>query len=287
MRILTFDIEDWYHFLEHRSTRTANQWSAFEPRVRQNTYRILDLLERSGQKATFFVIGWIAEKNPEVVKDIASAGHQIGLHSYGHQLIWQQTEEEFRKDLLKNISVLENILGRKVTIYRAPGFSIKKHNTHAFEVMAEAGITADASIFPALRAHGGMPDFPYNEPCLIQSGGITIKEFPVSYNHIAGFRTVLSGGGYFRFWPYFVIRSLTKRAPYVMSYFHPRDFDISQPLLRDLGPYRRFRAYYGLSHSLDKLEKWISDFHFTDLATADQSIDWDNAPVVKYGTLHA
>lgn len=282
MRILTFDIEDWYHFLEHRSTRTPNQWSAFEPRVRQNTFRILDFLDRSGQKATFFIIGWIAEKNPGMVNEIASAGHQVGLHSYGHQLIWQQSRQEFRQDLLKNIGILEDQLGKKVDIYRAPGFSIKKHNTYAFEVMAEAGITTDASIFPALRAHGGMPDFPYNVPCLVQSGGVTLKEFPVSYNHIAGFRTVLSGGGYFRFWPYFLIHSLTRKSPYVMSYFHPRDFDISQPLLRDLSPYRRFRAYYGLGHSLEKLEQWISDFTFTDLATADQSIDWKTAPVVSF-----
>jgi len=280
MRILTFDIEDWYHFLEHCSTRSENQWQNFEPRVRQNTANILEFLHKKQQKATFFIIGWVALKNPGLVKEIAEAGHQIGLHSYGHQLIWQQTPEEFRQDILRNISILEDQLGYKVDLYRAPGFSIKMHNTWAFEVMAEAGITTDASIFPAARAHGGMPAFPHNFPCLIEHGGITFKEFPINYFKLAGIRMVLTGGGYFRFWPYKIIRQKTQDAPYVMSYFHPRDFDNNQPILGDLGPYRRFRAYYGLHSAMQKLERWIDEFSFTDLQTANASLDWSTAKIV-------
>jgi len=280
MRILTFDIEDWYHFLEHRSTRDETQWKDFEPRVRLNTANILEFLERHQQKATFFIIGWIAKNNPGLVKEISDAGHEIGLHSHSHQLIWQQTPGEFRQDLLRNIGVLEDQLGYKVDKYRAPGFSVKRSNLWAFDVMAEVGIITDASIFPAARAHGGMPSFPCNFPCLVQRNGITIKEFPISYNHLAGIRTVLTGGGYFRFWPYNVIRHYTQKSPYIMSYFHPRDFDLRQPLLRDLGPYRRFRAYYGLNHSQLKLERWVSEFAFTNLHTADASIDWAKAVVV-------
>jgi len=281
MRILTFDIEDWYHFLEHRSTRNETQWKDYEPRIRQNTANILAFLEKHQQKATFFVIGWIAKNNPGLVKDIADAGHEIGLHSYGHQLIWQQTPQEFRQDLLRNIGVLEDQLGYKVDKYRAPGFSVKRSNLWAFEVMAEAGITTDASIFPAIRAHGGMPAFPYNFPCTIQRNGISIKEFPINYMTLFGIRTVLTGGGYFRFWPYSVIHHHTDKSPYVMSYFHPRDFDGKQPLLGDLGPYRRFRAYYGLRSAQAKLERWITDYDFTDIRTADASIDWESAFVVK------
>ena len=281
MRILTFDIEDWYHFLEHSSTRNETQWKDFEPRVRQNTANILEFLSTHQQKATFFIIGWIAKKNPGLVKDIADAGHEIGLHSYGHQLIWQQTRDEFRQDLLRNIGVLEDQLGYKVDTYRAPGFSVKRNNLWAFDVMAEVGIKADASIFPAIRAHGGMPSFPFNFPCSIEHNGITIKEFPINYNLMAGIRTVLTGGGYFRFWPYNVIKHYTNKSPYVMSYFHPRDFDMQQPLFRDLNPYRRFRAYYGLHESQQKLERWISEFSFTDLHTADASMDWNATPVVQ------
>jgi len=282
MRILTFDIEDWYHFLEHRSTQSELQWKDFEPRVRQNTANILSFLDKHQQKATFFIIGWIAKRNPVMVKEIADAGHEIGLHSYGHQLIWQQTPDEFRQDLMRNIGILEDQLGYKVDKYRAPGFSIKHSNTWAFDVLAETGIITDASIFPALRAHGGMPSFPYNSPCLVQRNGITIKEFPTNYISLAGIRTVLTGGGFFRFWPYSVIRHYTESSPYIMSYFHPRDFDREQPILGDFGPYRRFRAYYGLKNSQTKLERWISEYSFTDIRTADESIDWTSAPIVKF-----
>ncbi len=281
MRILTFDIEDWYHFLEHRSTQTEVQWKDYEPRVRQNTANILEFLERHHQKATFFIVGWIAKKNPGMVKEIADAGHEIGMHSYGHQLIWQQTPDEFRQDLLRNIGTLEDQIGYKVDKYRAPGFSIKRSNAWAFDVLAEVGITTDASIFPALRPHGGMPSFPNNFPCLVNRNGITIKEFPTNYISLAGFRTVITGGGYFRFWPYSVIRHFTENAPYIMSYFHPRDFDFKQPILSDMGPYRRFRAYYGLENSQRKLERWISEYTFTDLRSADAAIDWTKTPVVS------
>jgi polysaccharide deacetylase family protein (PEP-CTERM system associated) len=282
MHILTFDIEDWYHFLEHRSTRSESEWKDFEPRVIENTNRILQLLDDQNQKATFFIIGWIAAKNPGLVKTIADAGHEIGLHSYGHQLIWQQSPEEFRQDLLRNIGILEDQLGYKVLKYRAPGFSVKHRNLWAFEVMAEAGITTDASIFPAARAHGGMPDFPFNEPCRIDYKGISIKEFPMNYVKWAGIRMVVTGGGYFRFWPYRAIEKFTRKMPYVMTYFHPRDFDIKQPLLSDLGPYRRFRAYYGIGGTTTKLVKWIEHHNFTDLQSAEASIDWENAPVAKF-----
>ena len=282
MRILTFDIEDWYHFLEHRSTQSEIQWKDYEPRVRQNTSNILEFLDKHQQKATFFIIGWIAKKNPGMVKEIAEAGHEIGLHSYGHQLIWQQTPDEFRQDLLKNIGILEDQLGYKVDKYRAPGFSIKRGNLWAFDTLHEVGITTDASIFPALRAHGGMPSFPNNFPCIVKRNGISIKEFPTNYTSLAGIRIVLTGGGYFRFWPYSVIRHYTENSPYIMSYFHPRDFDLKQPVLADLGPYRRFRAYYGLHTSQQKLERWINEFTFTDLRTADAAINWAEAAVVNF-----
>jgi polysaccharide deacetylase family protein (PEP-CTERM system associated) len=281
VRILTFDIEDWYHFLEHRSTRNEVQWKDYEPRVRQNTANILNFLEKHNQKATFFIIGWVAKKNPGLVNEIANAGHDIGMHSYGHQLVWQQTPDEFRQDLLKNIGALEDQLGYKVLKYRAPGFSIKTKSLWALDIMAEAGIETDSSIFPAARAHGGMPSFPHNSPCIIQRNGISLKEFPINYNHLMGIRTVLTGGGYFRFWPYSVIDHYTSDSQYVMSYFHPRDFDSNQPILRDLNPYRKFRAYYGLHNSQQKLERWINEYPFSDIRTADLSIDWDSVPTVN------
>jgi hypothetical protein len=126
-----------------------------------------------------------------------------------------------------------------------------------------------------------MPSFPYNVPCLVKRNGILIKEFPTSFNRLLGIRTVMSGGGYFRFWPYNIIQHYTKKSPYVMSYFHPRDFDRTQPILPDLNPYRKFRAYYGLNSSMQKLEQWICDYSFIDLGTANKSINWETAPIVN------
>jgi polysaccharide deacetylase family protein (PEP-CTERM system associated) len=281
MRILTFDIEDWFHFLDNKSTKYAKQWNGFEPRVRQTTFNILEFLEKHNQKATFFILGWIAEQNPGMVKEIANAGHEIGLHSYGHQLLWQQSNDEFREDLLLNISILEDQLGYKVDKYRAPGFSLKRKTLWALDVLAEAGITTDASIFPTLRSHGGIPSFPENMPCLIKHNGHTLKEFPINYKSFCGIRTVFTGGGYFRLWPYKSISSFTQKSPYIISYFHPHDFDIDQPKLNGLSPVRKFRAYYGLDDAQQKLERWISDYAFTDLQSADKTIDWSNAPIIK------
>jgi len=281
MRILTFDIEDWFHFLDNKSTKNAKQWIGLKPRVRQTTFNILEFLEKHNQKATFFILGWIADQHPGLVKEIADAGHEIGLHSFGHQLIWQQTQDEFREDLLMNISILENQLGFKVEKYRAPGFSLKLKTLWAFDVLAEVGITTDASIFPSLHAHGGIPSFPGNVPCLIEHNGHTLKEFPINYKCLFGVRTVFTGGGYFRLWPYKSISYFTQKSPYIMSYFHPHDFDIDQPILNGLSPFRKFRAYYGLRDAQPKLERWINEYPFTDLQTADKTIDWSNAPIIK------
>ncbi|MFZ4547344.1 MAG: polysaccharide deacetylase family protein [Bacteroidales bacterium] len=281
IHILTFDIEDWFHFLDNKSTKNAKQWISFEPRVRQSTFNILEFLEKHNQKATFFILGWIAEQNPGMVKEIANAGHEIGLHSYGHQLIWQQTYDEFRNDLLMNISILEDQLGQKVDKYRAPGFSLKRKTLWALDVLAEAGITTDASVFPSIHAHGGIPSFSCNSPCLIEYNGHTIKEFPINYKQLFGIRIVFSGGGYFRLWPYGLIRNFTEKSPYVMSYFHPHDFDLDQPILNGLSALRRFRAYYGLDDCQQKLERWISEYSFTDLQSADKNIDWSKVPKIK------
>lgn len=282
MKILTFDIEDWYHFLEHESTRTENQWIKLESRVMPNIEKILLVLEEKKQQATFFVMGWIAEKHPDLIKKINDAGHEIGLHSYNHQLIWQQTPKEFRDDVSKNIQIIEDQLGKKVSVYRAPGFSLKKINPWAIEILFSLGIKTDASIFPAYRAHGGISNFPSNGPCKISYQGCSLKELPVNYFRFAGLRTVFSGGGYFRFWPYSRIHYQTKNSPYVMTYLHPRDFDVDQPVLKDLSPVRHFRAYYGIKGTLGKLGRWIDDFEFIDVRTADKFIDWDNVPIIEF-----
>ncbi len=148
MTILTFDIEEWFHILDNQSTKTEHEWNQYESRIHQNIDRLLELLEKNNQKATFFCLGWIAKKYPEVIKRIDSFGHEIGTHSNMHQLAFEQSRKEFTDDLVQSIKSIEDIIGKKVRAYRAPGFSVKEENRWVFELMSEYGITLDCSVFP-------------------------------------------------------------------------------------------------------------------------------------------
>ncbi|MBN4062523.1 polysaccharide deacetylase family protein, partial [Bacteroidales bacterium AH-315-I05] len=152
MKVLTFDIEEWFHILDEPSTKTEKQWENYESRIHLNVDRILELLETKKQKATFFCLGWIAKKYPEVIRKIDDMGYEIATHSNLHQLVYEQTREEFKTDLENSIKLIEDITGKKIRVYRAPGFSIKEENKWAFEVLIENGIEVDCSIFPAERS---------------------------------------------------------------------------------------------------------------------------------------
>ena len=180
--------------------------------------------------------------------------------------------------LISCIDSLQNITGQKVVSYRAPGFSIKKQNVWAFEVLHELGIKYDASIFPATREDGGFDDFSESTPSIIRYNGAQIKEFPMSINNFLGRKFTVTGGGYFRFFPYRLIRRIIADSNYTMTYFHPRDFDVEQPIIKDLGLIRKFKSYYGLGSAQDKLEKLLKDFEFIDVRTAVNNINWSMKP---------
>jgi polysaccharide deacetylase family protein (PEP-CTERM system associated) len=281
VNILTFDIEDWFHILDNDSSRGEKQWANFAPRLERNTDRLLDLLAATGVRATFFCLGWVAEKHPGVIKRIHAAGYELGSHSYRHQLVYEQSREEFVHDLEGSLGRLEDLTGTKVLAYRAPGFSITRSNTWAFEVLAAHGIEIDSSVFPASRAHGGFPGFGTAQPAIVDHAGMKLKEFPINTVGLAGQQLIFSGGGYFRLLPYPAIRRLMATSPYVMTYFHPRDFDPDQPVLPGLKWHRVFKSYYGLRSAFDKLKRLLQEFPFVDLRTAEKAIDWRNQPVVK------
>ena len=281
MRILTFDIEEWFHILDNKETKSLAEWNKFESRIELGMNYIYDILNKSNVSATFFVVGWIAEKYPEIVREISNQGYEIGSHTHLHQLVYEQDRKVFCNDVEKSIKTLEDCTGKKVTSFRAPGFSITENNKWAFEVIHELGITKDSSIFPAARAHGGFPSYNQSIPSIIEYNGIKIKEFPINYQSILGKPFIFSGGGYFRLLPYRLIERFTINSNYVMTYFHPRDFDFDQPIVPGLSPSRRFKSYVGLKKCNSKLEQWISDFDFIDLNTADQIINWNESPIVK------
>jgi len=234
MRILTFDIEDWFHILDHAKTASPTTWDKFEPRIRQNMEKIFRLIDDTNSKATFFCMGWVAEKYPDVIRDIDQAGFEIGSHSNFHQLAYQQTPEEFRNDLKTSICNIEDLISKKVRAYRAPGFSITENNKWAFDVLIEEGIEIDC---------------------------------------------VFSGGGYFRALPYQFLRRAFGSNDYIMTYFHPRDFDPDQPIIPGLSLKRRFTSYYGLKNCLSKLKSILEEFDFIDLEEANQMVEWSNIPI--------
>jgi polysaccharide deacetylase family protein (PEP-CTERM system associated) len=281
MHILTFDIEDWYHFLEHKPVENHKNWGTFENRMEAGVFRLLDILEKYNLKATFFVIGWVAKQNPNIIKEISRRGYEIGMHSNYHQLVFDQSWNEFKEDISENKKIIEDIIGISPVSYRAPGFSIMESTTWAFEIMAEVGIENDSSIFPTNRNHGGFRRFPYNKPCIIETAGSQIREFPINTYSFMGEILVFSGGGYFRLLPYPLIKYFTKRSPYVMSYFHPSDMDKDKPMMKTLPLIRKFRAYYGIDNCEQKLTSWLSDFDFVDIKTAIDKIDWTKVSVMK------
>ncbi|MDD5659845.1 MAG: polysaccharide deacetylase family protein [Actinomycetota bacterium] len=281
MNILTFDIEEWFHILDNDSTKTAVQWRNYESRIHANMNRIFSMLEENDANATFFCLGWIAETYPEVIKEIASRGYEIGTHTRMHQLVYEQTPAEFEKDLEYSIKTLEDITGQKVKYFRAPGFSITENEKWAFEILVKHGIEVDSSIFPAPRAHGGFSSYNQPLPSIIQCNGFTLKEFPINYTIILGKPIIFSGGGYFRSFPYILINYWTNHSKYLMSYLHPRDFDPDQPLIKELSLSRKYKSYVGLKKSSLKFEKWLKDFTFIDISMAVKAIDWDKVPVVR------
>ena len=280
MKILTFDIEDWFHLLDVKSTATDAEWCNFEPRIHGNVERLLEMTVRHNHKATFFCLGWVAEQYPEIIRSIDSLGFEVASHSHMHQLVYQQTQQQFREDLRRSIFVLEDITGKKIKTYRAPGFSFIKANPWAFEALIEIGIERDSSIFPAARGHGGYEDFGRAQPAILDCAGGTLKEFPISLGRLLGKDIVFSGGGYFRLLPYQIIQHLTNQTDYLMTYFHPRDFDAGQPVL-DLPLHRRFKSYVGLKGSYAKFDRWLSENSFIDIDTADKLVNWDAAPFVN------
>lgn len=281
MRVLTFDIEEWFHLLDHPDTAQPSSWQNFEPRLVENLDRILALLERTNAKATFFCLGWVAEQYPELITAIIESGHEIGCHSYYHHLAYELTYDEFFSDTCRAKSILEDVSGKPVVAYRIPGFSLKDENQWVFEALIDAGFEYDCSVFSAARAHGGISSLQMSSPgTIVIPDGRTIREFPLNTMNFFGRRLVFSGGGYFRLAPSSILsRLFSNDHDYLMTYFHPRDFDPNQPVLPNLSPIRRFKSYVGLSGAERKLESLLRQYYFQDLSGAAKQISWDVAPV--------
>lgn len=285
MKILTFDIEDWFHILDLENSSSISNWNENEKRVHFGVKKILDLLDRYNQKASFFILGWISEKYPEVINSIAKRGHDIGTHSQLHTLAYTQTAYEFEKDLvnsIENIYKSTNILPK---FYRAPGFSIRDDNLWAFDILKKNSIEIDASIFSASRAHGGISSYTIDKPCIIDTKYGELKAFPMNIHKFLSFNIVFSGGGYFRLLPEKILLNLFKKNnDYIMTYFHPRDFDYQQPRIDKMSFFKYFKSYVGLKNSFSKLEKIISEVSFLSLLEANKNVEWEKVKHFNFKT---
>lgn len=242
-------------------------WDVFESRVERNTDTILNLLDSKQFKATFFVLGWVAERNPELIRNIAAQGHEIASHGYGHELITAQTPDVFREDVRKAKRILEDLTGTPVHGYRAPSFSITAETKWALPVLVEEGYIYDSSVFPVVHDRYGMPGA--NPQChQIETASGRLWELPPSTVSVGGIRVPVAGGGYFRLFPYPVLRWMLKRIeaegqPLVV-YLHPWELDPAQPRMQ--GPLlSRFRHYLNLKKTEERLTALLNDFTFGPL----------------------
>lgn len=278
INILTFDIEEWYHF---DIFSTEDKWLDYPPRIDEYLPRVLDKLDECNTKATFFCLGWIARTYPDVLKRIQQRGHELACHSDKHFFVREMTPESFNEDLRNCIDSIENVTGEKVVSFRAPAFTISEDATWAFEVLAKNGIDNDCSIFPTTRSFGGFPSFGEAEPTLVKYKDYKMKEFPINTGKVLGKEFVFGGGGYFRLFPYSLIKKLMNESNYNMTYLHMRDFDYGQPRFKHLSGMRYFKSYYGIKEAYPKFEKMLKDFKWINLEQAVQKIDFDKVREVK------
>lgn len=272
LNILTFDIEEWYHF---DIFSTEDKWLDYPPRIDLYLPRVLDKLDDHETKATFFCLGWIARTYPQVLKQIKQRGHEIACHSDKHFFVREMTPESFNQDLRQALDSIENVIGEKVTSFRAPAFTISEDATWAFEVLAKNGIENDCSIFPTTRSFGGFPSFGEAKPTLIIYKDYKIKELPINSATLFGKQIVFGGGGYFRLFPYSVIKKWMNQSDYNITYLHMRDFDYEQPRFKYLSKPRYFKSYYGIRQAYPKFEKMLADFKWISVGQAIQQIDFN------------
>jgi polysaccharide deacetylase family protein (PEP-CTERM system associated) len=266
----TIDVEDYYHVSALAPAIPRTTWADRESRVAASTDRLLAMLEQHRVKGTFFVLGWVADHVPGLVKRIAAMGHEVACHGYSHELIYRQTPAVFLEETRRAKSLLEDLTGLPVTGYRAASFSITPRSRWALDTLIELGFAYDSSIFPVRHDRYGMPGAA-REPGFVHApSGARIAEFPMSTAKFGSMRIPVSGGGYFRLLPYWLtsggLRSINEREnmPFTF-YLHPWEIDVDQPRVR-VKLLSRFRHYTNISKCEARLHRLLGDFRFTTMS---------------------
>lgn len=267
LNAFTIDVEDYFHVSAFAERIPIRDWDRQEQRVEIGMQRLFSLLDRFQVRATCFVLGWIAERHPRLVRQIQAAGHEIACHSHHHQLVYNLSPDEFRTDLRRAKGALEHIAGEPVVGYRAPSFSVVRRSLWALDILAEEGMQYDSSIYPIRHDRYGIPDGRVGpHPLELSHAGRTLWEFPGTVGMLGGRRVPVGGGGYFRLYPYRVSAALLKRVnqqaklPF-MFYVHPWELDPDQPHLP--GSWlRRWRHRVNLATTERRIERLLTDFSF-------------------------
>jgi polysaccharide deacetylase family protein (PEP-CTERM system associated) len=272
LNAVTVDVEEYFHPTEVQSEVDQSRWANLPSRIEPQLKLILALLATRRTKATFFVLGWVAERHPRAIQEIVAAGHEIGCHSYAHQLVYSLTPREFRKDTRRAVAAIEDACGVTPRVYRAPSYSIIRKSMWALEILVEEGFAADSSIYPITHDRYGIPGSP-RHPHVIETQAGPIREFPIATVKLSKDRVApIGGGGYLRLLPYRYtsagIRRLNRdeNQP-ACIYFHPWEIDPDQPRLAT-GLIARLRTYTGVRGMTRKLDRLLGEFEFSTLSQA-------------------
>jgi polysaccharide deacetylase family protein (PEP-CTERM system associated) len=263
---LTVDVEDYFHVSALAQSIERSSWASRESRVVGNTKRLLELFDQFSAKGTFFILGWVAERYPQLVIDIATRGHEVACHGFSHRLVYEQSPEEFREETRRAKEVLEAITGAAVLGYRAASYSIVRESLWALDILVELGFAYDSSIFPVRHDRYGIPNAERIPHRMSTPGGGSIVEWPLATAHVFGCTLPVAGGGYFRLLPYWLTRwglasiNRTESQPFIF-YLHPWEIDPDQPRVA-ASLLSQFRHYTNLDKCEERLRRLLSEFCF-------------------------
>jgi len=262
---LTVDVEDYFHVSAFAESIKQHDWGNHPLRVERNTRLLLDLFDEYQVKATFFVLGWVAERARGLVEEISARGHEVASHGYSHQLIFNQTPKVFREETHRSKKLLEDLVQAPVRGYRAASYSITARSLWALDILVEAGFEYDSSIFPVRHDRYGIPDAPEFPHLMRTPKGHALVEFPLSTARIFRYRMPVAGGGYFRLYPYAISKAglgqiNRKQSPFIF-YLHPWEVDPDQPRI-SASWFSRFRHYNNLDKCESRLRNLMTDFQF-------------------------
>jgi len=275
LNALTIDVEDYYHVSAFEAVVPFADWERYESRVEKNTHRILDLLDAHTTKATFFVLGWVVERHPGLIRTLVARGHEVASHGYAHQRVYTQTPEQFRTETRRSKLLLEDTLGQPIRGYRAASYSITVQSLWALDVLREEGFVYDSSIFPIRHDLYGIPSHPRFCYMIPGQSDSPLVEFPLSTLRLGGTNFPIAGGGYLRLFPYaythWGIRSLNRReGQLAIVYLHSWELDPEQPRL-PAGKLSRFRHYTNLHRMEERFVRLLQDFSFGTMSEVLQA----------------